>query len=183
MILKNTSQYDTTVLRELAKFAARGIGHHNVELHIRNSNSNIRGRCFYRPFDIKVKVSSKKIRNLITLKLPGEMPKKTWSGVKRIGRLWPDGIPMEDWRDAILMVLAHEFRHVWQDRRERRTNRAGKGEYDAEKFAFLRLNKWRVATDRQPVLPVKQKNPFGGDECQLTNSTMAQEVVGVPIQA
>jgi hypothetical protein len=177
MILKNTSQYDTDQLKELIEFAACGIGHKNIELHVQGTDWGLRGRCFSRPFDYRVRVRSTKITNLITMKLPplDKMPKESWTHVKRIKALWPDEIGFADWRDAVLFIAAHEFRHVWQNKRKKRTGKRGKREYDAEKFAFLRLNKWREATGRQSFPPRKQDNPFGGDECQVTNCTTEQE--------
>jgi hypothetical protein len=181
MILKNTSKYDTAELRELIKFAARGIGHKHVELHIRNSSYNLyglRGRCFSRPFGYRIKVTSTEITNLITAKLPKNMPNNTWSGI-RISKLWPDGIPFDNWKDAALFVLAHEFRHVWQNKRTKRTGKRGKREYDAEKFAFIRLNKWREKTGRQPVPPRKLPNPFKEEQWSSTECDTAIESVAV----
>lgn len=77
-------------------------------------------------------------------------------GCLRTRRLYPDGIPIEIWQDAVIHDAARSFRFI--QRYARKTS--GKGQYDAEKHAHKILNRWREATGRKAVLPVKQADPF-----------------------
>ncbi len=159
MRVKNTSIFDISELKRLLNFAARGVRDNGVEIHIKNSRAGWHGNA-YPELPSLAKVASK-TEYLITLRMPKEyIPEITWTPIVGINRLWPQGIPLDSWQDIFLFIAAHEFRHIWQFQRTARTGRAGKGEYDCEKFAHSRLNQWRQATDRQPVLPIKQPNPF-----------------------
>lgn len=161
MRIVNYTDYPDAELKKLFKFASRGIRDGGVELHIKGTNNSLRGRCFPElSYYAKVASSTK---HLITLKFPYKperMPQSAWTNVKRIKKLWPNKIPFDNWQDAVIYIAAHEFRHIWQHRRKERTGRGGKQEYDAEKFAHIRLNQWRESTGREPVPAVKQPNPF-----------------------
>ncbi len=111
-------------------------------------------------------------RALITLKLPREWGSIEWPRafenvyeLKGIDRRWPDGFPFEGPDDCVVYLAAHEFRHVWQAQREhdaakRGKTVSGKGELDAETHALRQLNKYRLATNREPIAEAKQPNPF-----------------------
>jgi hypothetical protein len=161
MRVKNTSQYPTAQIKQLMKFAAHGIHDSHVEVHVKGSSNGLRGYAYSGVPGIANVYND--VEYLITIRIPpdsNQLPKKALSKVKRIQRLWPNAIPLEDWRDCLLLVAAHEFRHVWQYQRTRRSGQRGKGEYDAEKFAMTRLNEYRRATERDPIPAVKQPNPF-----------------------
>ena len=161
MRIVNYTDYPDSILKSLFKFASRGIRDSGIEIHIKGTNNGLRGRCFYWLPDYARVASSSK--HLITLKLPYKpegMPQNAWTNVKRIKKLWPNKIPFDNWQDAVLFIAAHEFRHIWQENRRLKTKKGGKQEYDATKFAHIRLNQWREKTGRVPVPAIKQPNPF-----------------------
>ena len=160
MRVTNTSAYPLEECKRLLVFAARGVRDSAIEVHVKGGRW-CRG-TFYE--DIPREANVARTSNaLITISIPADgVPKRTWCQkcLKRIAKLWPEGIPLENWQDWLVYIGAHEFRHVWQAQRRERTGRAGKCEYDASKFGLKRLNAWREATGREPVPAVKQPNPF-----------------------
>jgi hypothetical protein len=54
------------------------------------------------------------------------------------GRRAPQ-IDMADWREALVMVAAHEARHIWQYQHGK-----PRSEVDCERFAAKRLTEWRA---------------------------------------
>jgi len=95
---------------------------------------------------------------------------RNWSfGQKWMQKKYPDGLPMSTWQDNFVMLVAHEFRHVWQFLRNKRLRAAGKKrkqttEVDAEKHAVSVCNQWREKTGREPIEAVKLPNPFEKEE-------------------
>ena len=160
MRVKNTSSYPTARVKEILRFAFRGVKDAGVEVHVKGASRGARGYAYGGiPSIANV---AKGARYLVTIGLPEDthrLPKKTW-GTKSIKKLFPRGIPLESWEDALVYIGAHEARHIWQVQRKRRTGKGGKREYDADKFSYRRLNDWRAATDRDPIPQVKQPNPF-----------------------
>ena len=78
---------------------------------------------------------------------------------------YPNGVSVETWQDNFVMLVAHEFRHVWQFLRNKRLRAAGKKrkqttEVDAEKHAVSIYNQWREKTNRPLIEAIKQPNPF-----------------------
>lgn len=167
----------TATLRRLLKFSAKGIADAGIQVHVSESRGGIlKGRAH----EI---VSSREVRrrlgfcwdtttitHLITLKFPlrpDGYPSRTGNSynLKRLDARWPDGIPYDDWQDAVVCLAAHEFRHIWQFRKRYAMMKQGRrvpklGEYDAEKYSHNRLNEWRRYTHRAPVESAKQPNPF-----------------------
>ena len=159
MRVKNTSSYPSERIKDLLRFAFRGVQDAGVEVHVKGSSRGARGYAYGGiPSIANV---AKDARYLVTVGLPKdkELPTQTW-GTKSIKKLFPEGIPLENWEDVLVYIGAHEARHIWQVQRKRRTGKGGKREYDADKFSYRRLNDWRVATDRDPIPKVKQPNPF-----------------------
>ena len=160
MRVKNTSSYPTDRVKEILRFAFRGVKDAGVEVHVKGSSRGARGYAYGGiPSIANV---AKDARYLVTIGLAKDrdlFPKQTW-GTKSIEKLFPEGIPLENWEDILVYIGAHEARHIWQYQRRRRTGKRGKGEYDADKFSYRRLNDWRAATDRDTTPQVKQPNPF-----------------------
>lgn len=161
MRVKNTSKLPRDECRRVLRFAARGVRDTGIEVHVKGGEHLV-GVCY---FGIpKMAQTATKSHTLITIRIPNRLPKTTRQGrdLKGIQKKWPSGIPLETWQDCLVFIAAHEFRHAWQgQRRARRGDRTRrKGEYDADKHAHNRLNAWRVATDRFPIPPVQQPNPF-----------------------
>lgn len=158
MRVTNTSRYDLQRIKELLEFSARGVKDSGVEVHVKNSSRGWKAYAYSEiPYIANVAATSK---YLITIHTSQWLPSTTWTNVQRIDRLWPEGIPLDSWEDVFVRIAAHEFRHIWQFQRTERTGKGGKGEYDAEKFAFKRLNQWRGATKRLAVPALPQPNPF-----------------------
>jgi hypothetical protein len=174
MRIVNYTKLPDKALAELLAFASRGVRDDGVELHVKNEPRAPHGWCYAPP--PKVSRVAMTTRALITLHLPSTpdsplWPKRWWTHVKRVERIYPER-PLDGWRDCVVALGAHEFRHVWQyDRRRRWRDRnivawsrgerpTGKKEYDAEQFAIRRLSEYRVATGRTPIVRVKQPNPF-----------------------
>ncbi|MEM7130239.1 MAG: hypothetical protein AAF702_28165 [Chloroflexota bacterium] len=173
MIVKNTTSKDTKQLKQLLNFAAKGVADKHVEVHVKNGSNGWRATAYDGIPNIAN--VSPKAQYLITMRMGNEVPDTSWTNVKRIKNLYPNGIPIDSWEDNFILYMAHEFRHIWQYQRTERTGKRGKGEYDAEKFAFKRLNEWREHTDRESVEPVKQANPF--QECPLTPTDVSTNAI------
>lgn len=167
MKIKNTSRIATEKIRPLLEFASRRVNDSRVEVHIKHSRSDwFSGMAYANPHGNCFCSVDARTKYLITLKIP---PRKNndnvtelcyWSRLKRLQLIYPDGFPLETWEDQVIKLTAHEFRHIWQFQRSRKTGKRGKGEYDAEKHALVILNKWRIYTNRQPIPKQKQRNPF-----------------------
>lgn len=180
MRVYNDSDIPNEMLLPLLEFASKGVNTNLVEVQISSTeNSVTSGHCFYGRGPRKYKANPSTI-SLVILRYPkhssGLWPDRFINSyiLKRINAMYPAGFPFEFGQDTIVYLAAHEFRHVWQYRREinwyerRRTvgpRLAGRlpnrrGEYDAEKFALSVVNKYRIHTGRSPIVPCKQKNPF-----------------------
>lgn len=180
MRVRNSSIYATHWIMPLVEFASRGVNTSATMLDVIDTTTTLRGWAMHGKMvresgrfkqwtDTWIPKYPKTVEYVVRLYLPSDMtrvPSTAWFKTPLgITRLWPNGIPLESDEDRIVSLAAHEFRHIWQYKRCRAERRAGKkskgrGEYDAEKFANRRLNEWRIATGREPVLAVKQPNPF-----------------------
>ena len=172
MRVRNESRIPDTTLRPLLDFAAKGTNTADLLVHVIDTTTHFRGWAFGRGSFSKTKYVGDSrwdgrdvqkyppsVEYLIRLFIPAtdaRMIGPAFSHVKRIQQLYPNPPQLATAEDAIVFLAAHEFRHIAQYRHRRK----GKGEHDAEKWAFAMLAKWYVATDRVPVLPVKQPNPF-----------------------
>jgi hypothetical protein len=64
-------------------------------------------------------------------------------------------IRMNDWREALVAVAAHEARHLWQFATDAR-----RSEVDAEQFAAQRLAAYRIASDATLAQEVLAPQPL-----------------------
>ena len=156
-------------LYSLLLFAAKGSGHAGVEVHIKAEPLHLHGYCYC---DLpSVANVARTTHCLITLHMPPTPDAKGWPrawwnshGLKRLAAKWP-AFPFDDWRDAVVYIAAHEFRHFWQRQRKRRAQREGRAvtgklEHDASSHGLRMVNKYRELTGRLPIVAVKQPNPF-----------------------
>lgn len=140
MKLKSTSHYPMDEVRELLAFAAKGISTKHVAVHVRNTRHPYYGRAYWGVPSISSAYKTS-AQYLVTI---------------RIGK--PDRFPldckyprlktapeytMQDWKEAMVMVAAHEFRHIHQYRQ-----RKPRSEIDAEKWAFKRLLAYREMSSK-----------------------------------
>jgi hypothetical protein len=157
MHVTNTSPYPAARINELLPFAFRGVNDTGVEIHVKGSGTRtFAGRAYNGiPTIANVAESSRYLVVIRLARKPEILPRNIKPGVKRLLRGYPDGFPLEGWEDVFIYVAAHEARHIWQFQRTKRTDKRGLGEYDAEKFAFQRLNAWRQTTGRPTVPAIK----------------------------
>lgn len=207
MRITNTSRIDTETLRPLLAFAARGVRDSGIVARVKRTTRGVHGRCWY--FGVNGYVVGNPIgyapytgepiypdvpsgtRSLVTLHLP-DLDSPKWAKrfgnyyrLKRIDAKWPQGFPFDGWRDVVVYVAAHEFRHAWQNDRRNRARRqgkrvSGKGEYDAELFALRRVNEYRESTGRSPILEAKQANPFAPAKSRQSPWSIASDVRLLP---
>lgn len=167
MRIINRTDFPTPALRPLLDFGARGTRDSGVRVELIDDGT-YHGVCCQGT--AVPREHRKTYRCLVQLWLPFsnclKFPKGFYNGydLKHIHRRWPHGFPFDDFRDAVVYLAAHEFRHVWQyDRlvRARRQRRkvSSKCEHDAELFALRRLNQYRLETGRDIVTEEKQEVP------------------------
>lgn len=130
-IIKNTSRYNTQELEHLASFI-RGIDHRRIDVVMTDTT-----RCLWRGWAPYKMFGNRDPRYRITLRLcaPENFPCTSGGRYKRS----PPEFMVNDWREAFIIILAHELRHIQQYRCGWR----GKREVDAEKFAFKMLKRYR----------------------------------------
>ena len=161
MRFTNTSPYPDKKVRELLALAFHGVSDAGIEVHVKSRKSGWRGRAYDGIPPVANVAKTSRFLIVIRLAPSNRLPKKaSLHKSKMARRLYPNGLPIERWEDALVYVAAHEARHIWQYQRKRRTGRGGKGEHDAIKFGARRLNAWREQTGRDPIKRVKQPNPF-----------------------
>jgi hypothetical protein len=155
MLVTNTSPYPAARIYELLHLAFRGINDAAVEVHVKGSDTRLFAGRAYNGIPA-ISNTAESSRYLVVIRLarnPKILPTNIKPSVKRLLRGYPDGFPLEGWEDVFVYVAAHEARHIWQFQRTLRTGKGGKREYDAEKFAFQRLNAWRQTTGRSDIPP------------------------------
>ena len=132
----------------LIDFAARGVGHRGVAVWLRYTQK-IRGRKQL-PFS-GVAINDREVR--LRLGPQRIMPANImFVGWDELIERFPYGVPSDGWRDMLVFLAAHEFRHIWQHRQ-----RKGKPvpdhriEEDANKHGLKVLNRYRLLTGRDEL--------------------------------
>lgn len=149
MRLKNTSRYPDDAVLQLVIIALRGINARRLAVNVKNSRRPYRGRTYATVPSISPVSAEPDIERLVTIGIgaPECFPLDTAIG--QPGTLHGYGgkrspiITMNDWREALVAVAAHEARHVWQFEHE-----APGSEIDAERFAAARLDEYRALETR-----------------------------------
>jgi hypothetical protein len=156
MLLSNTSQYNTKLVRFIIKHAAALIDISDVAINIKNSEHHYAGRMFARiPFESPWN-SHPKATHLIVCRVGGPelfpYQCKGYPGRKVENGRWPTPL-LADWMECMVMLVAHELFHVVQCR-----SKARYSEQETEAFAMKRLEAWRelVAAGKVPELPHRQ---------------------------
>lgn len=151
MLLKNTSQYNTQMVRFIVKHAAHLIDIGNVAINVKNSQYHYAGRAF--PSIPGESPWRGKARYLIVCRVggPERFPYqcKGYPGRKIENGRWPTPL-LADWMECMVMLVAHELMHIQQFRAKARCS-----EQETEAFAMRRLEAWRelVAAGKVPSLP------------------------------
>jgi len=122
--------------RRLVLFASRGVSKRRVSVWIGSRDAGFSGWA-YRDGRIRLRLGPKG-----TLRPMGVE-------TKTLRRAYPD-IPCGSWRDVLVFLAAHEFRHLHQFHYWG----GGASEQDADEHAIEMLNKWRTETGRRPIVPL-----------------------------
>jgi len=128
MIVKTTLKKPHATVEQLIKIATKGLSTEGIEVHVKNSASIYRGRGGYTKSNPVVRMS----------------PESEYLATVCIGKdsYFPAGahkIVMEDWKDALVFLTAHEVMHCDQIRAGRTIS-----EVEANKFGRGRLDEWQA---------------------------------------
>ncbi|MCL5999346.1 MAG: hypothetical protein M1546_25275 [Chloroflexi bacterium] len=113
MYVRNRSRYPTGEVQQLLAVAAEGIDTADVEVHIRNSKGCFSGTAFFaRPRRLRLQPAT---RWLIVARIgvPDRFPilQHHYPGLKTAPRY-----DIMNWCEAVVLIVAHELRHVQQFR-------------------------------------------------------------------
>ena len=160
MIIRNSTIYNPEEVEKLVNFAMAGIYTDKVLVKVRNSKKAYHGVAHqYGKITVNIgppecfpctnmcsKIVKKKLNNE-TVYVKGE---KVTSGWVQTTVMQPYGGPnspfiqYNTWQEALVGVAAHEARHIYQFQNKLFTNDDVGAEEDAEKYALLRLNRFRA---------------------------------------
>ena len=136
MRIRNTSRYNDVVVRELVTFGMRGVRTERLSVHVRNArNTAFRGMAYDDMPAISPASRLKTVDRLVTLGV-GAPERFPCNGNGRYQRA--PAIKLGDWREALIMLAAHEARHIWQYQYDK-----PRSEVDCERFAARRLDAYR----------------------------------------
>jgi hypothetical protein len=140
MYLKNTSRYDIEEIKDLLAYAADGFDLNSVAVNVKNCSRGYVGRA-YESVPRIANVHTKATRLvIIRIGSPGKFPLTnfmTKKGHPYGGKRSPL-IEMQDWREAMVAVAAHEFCHIHQFQ-----NNLPRSEVQCERAAAKRLEAYR----------------------------------------
>jgi hypothetical protein len=143
MIVKNTSRYPSKKVESLVKFALKGIPHDDeLEVHVRNSKYAFYGRIFASAADCTCDCDEQ--RFLIVVRIGGAKSFPYFSMYPGHKRCEKYATMLNDWKEALVKVTAHEGMHLRQW-----IGNKPMWEHQAEKHAITILNKYRNATNNQ----------------------------------
>ena len=133
MIVKTTLKKSHAIVEQLIEFATKGLDTDGMEVHVKNSASIWRGRGGYRKSNPVVRMS----------------PESEYLATVCIGKdsYFPAGahptgaheIVIQDWKDALVFLTAHEVMHCDQIRGGRAIS-----EVEANKFGVGQLSEWQA---------------------------------------
>ncbi|MBS7622269.1 hypothetical protein KEJ39_01160 [Candidatus Bathyarchaeota archaeon] len=138
MRIKNTSRYPTDEVEQLVRFASRGIDSSRVEVHVKNSKRVFAGRAWHNIGRNMVINVAEDITDLLVVRVgsPTNFPFEfSYPRLKTAPRYM-----IQDWREAVVCLTAHELYHIKQRRTGRRAS-----EVRAERWALKRLLEYRRA--------------------------------------
>ena len=135
MTLRNSSQYDTKEVRALVRFATSEVDMRGVHVNVKGAKVPFRGMA-YEGVPM-ISNAPAKAEYLVTVGIGAETLFPTsGSGETRSAR-WPK-YQMENWREALIVVAAHEAKHIEQFRTGDSCS-----EIDCERFAVSKLEEFR----------------------------------------
>jgi len=134
MILRNTSRYPDSEVRDLVKFACKGFNDKRVCINVKNCNTSIyRGRAYGGVPYISNAPKSSKYLVVIRIGSPDRFPTQGNGGYKRV----PD-FEIKDWKEALVAIVAHELTHIKQYRYGKR-----RSEVKCEMAEIKKLQEYR----------------------------------------
>ena len=140
MRLKNTSRYPEAEVRALVEFACRGVDMTGVQVNVKNSRQAYRGRAYNGVPSVSPASRLQTVSRLVVVAVgqDQQFPVVNYysTKLKRVPR-----VELQNWREALVKVAAHEARHVHQYRHDK-----PRSEVDAEKWAVRRLEEYRAST-------------------------------------
>lgn len=146
MLLKNTSRYPTEEVRRLLEYAADGFDLRRVAVHVRNCGRGAyAGRAYFSvPY---ISSAAKPATRLVVLRIGSPQAFPSSNFIKKLGH--PYGgkssplIEMDNWREGLVALAAHEFCHIHQFQ-----NNLSGSEVRCERAAEKRLNAYRSGSTR-----------------------------------
>jgi hypothetical protein len=156
VLLKNTSRYDTKLVRQIIKFAAGNIPIDDVAINIKNSQHVWAGRAFASvPWESPWRGQASR---LIVCRIggPQKFPYQThgYPGRKVENGNWPTPL-LGDWMEALVFLVAHELFHIVQFRVKARAS-----EIETEAYGMKRMLAWRELVAKGGVhVPVALPKP------------------------
>lgn len=136
MRIKNTSRYPNSDILRLVKFASKGTSSERVEIHVKNSKWAFAGRAWHDVGNSSIIKVDDKIDDLIVVRIgsPDKFPMNfKYPGLKRAPKY-----TLNNWKEAIVSLTAHELYHIKQRRTRKRAS-----EIKAETWAMKKLKEYR----------------------------------------
>jgi hypothetical protein len=163
MHVENKTTYCTERLTELLRFAMGHSKDDRVKVQVSETIEDFGGRAS-ELVPLGTPGASGPVFPVI-MRLPRRQsagPCRVRSAVPDISAWWPDGFPIDVWEDLVILLAAHEFRHIWQFQSKWRAGPQWSAEHDAEAYGYQRLNEWRLRTGRVAVPAVVPHRHIGG---------------------
>jgi hypothetical protein len=117
MVIRNTSDYPTEEVRELVRFAARDVDMRRVCVNVKNVRSHATSGMAYWGVPL-ISNAPPSSEYLVTLRIgsPDRFPcEHVYPGKSASLRGWPR-VELEDWREGLVHIAAHEAKHIEQYR-------------------------------------------------------------------
>ena len=146
MIVRNTSQYPSEEVESLVRFALKGTPKADeLEVHVRNSKYAFYGRIFASAADCTCDCDEQ--RFLIVVRIGDEKKFPYLSVYPSHKRCEKYATVLDDWKEALVKVIAHEGMHLrqWIENKPM-------WEHQAEKHAMATLTRYRNMTKNQECL-------------------------------
>ena len=137
MIIKNSSKYPSDQVENLVKFALKNVPHSDeLEVHVRNSKHAFYGRIFASAEDCTCGCDGQRFLIVVRIGRAKHFPYlSVYPDHKRCQKY---AVMLNDWKEALVKVTAHEGMHLrqWIEKKPM-------WEHQAERHATTILGKYR----------------------------------------
>jgi hypothetical protein len=137
LIIKNSSKYPSDQVENLVKFALKNVPHsEELEVHVKNSKYAFYGRIFASAEDCTCGCNGQRFLIVVRIGKTRHFPYlSVYPDHKRCQKY---AVLLNDWKEALVKVTAHEGMHLrqWIDKKPM-------WEHQAEKHAVMILSKYR----------------------------------------